>query len=203
VKIIDLVKRNQVLKTIIVLATLFVVVQGGWYTIKLALHTEVPMAYVPSGSMEPNLKVGDLVVIQGVDAHTITTGTIIVFYVPGHYGEDNYRIVHRVIRVVQSDDQISFETKGDNNPASDYHRWQYIPAEYVVGKVIARVPYVGFVAMKMREPVGIAIIALLVVALFALEFSDGKRKRKNSDRQPRNPPVNLHMRFECVYIAAP
>lgn len=186
-KTIESIKRNEVLKTAIVLVALFLIVQGGWYSLKLTLHTEVPIAYVPSGSMEPNLKVGDLVIIQGVDPHTITNGTIIVFYVPGHYGEDSYRIVHRVIKVVQIDNQPAFETKGDNNPVSDYYRWQYIPTDYVVGKVVARIPYLGLVAMKMREPLGITLIALLVVALFAIEYSDRKRKKEEQPRPLEKP----------------
>jgi len=183
------IRRNEILKTAIILVTLLVVVQGGWYSLKFMLHTEVPLAYVPSGSMEPNLKVGDLVVIQGVDPNTITDGTIIVFYVPGHYGEDNYRIVHRVIKVVHEGGQFAFETKGDNNPVSDYYRWQYIPPENVVGKVIARIPYVGLIAMKMREPLGITVVALLILALFAMEFSDRKHKREETHTQTQKPRI--------------
>jgi signal peptidase I len=185
-KAIEYVKRNEILKTIIVLVALFLVVQGGWYSFKIVMHTDVPMAYVPSGSMEPNLRVGDLVVIQGIDPHAITEGMIIVFYVPGHYGEDNYRIVHRVIKVVQVDSQLAYETKGDNNPVSDYYRWQYIPADHVVGKVVARIPYLGLVAMKMREPLGIILIVLLVLALFAIEFTDGKHKKQKTSESPNS-----------------
>jgi len=209
-KILDIIKRNEILKTAIILASLFLIVQGGWYSFKFVMHTEVPMAYVPSGSMEPNLKVGDLVVIQGVDPHAITNGTIIVFYVPGHYGEDSYRIVHRVVKVVQVNNQLAFETKGDNNPVSDYYRWTYIPADYVVGKVVARIPYLGLVAMKMREPLGIALIALLVIALFAIEFSD--RKHKKQEKETSSPSESTHTvpiaryggaittGFKCIYI---
>lgn len=176
-KSLEILKKNEILKTTIVLIALFLVVQGGWYSFKFIMHSEVPMAYVPSGSMEPNLKVGDLVIIQGVDPNTITEGTIIVFYVSGHYGEDSYRIVHRVIKVVQIDNQPAFETKGDNNPASDYYRWGYIPADHVVGRVVGRIPYLGLVAMKMREPLGITLIVALIIALFAVEYSDRKRKK--------------------------
>ena len=171
------VKKNEIVKTIVILVVLFLIVQGGWYSLKMVMHTEVPMAYVPSGSMEPNLRVGDLVIIQGTSPETVTNGTIIVFYVPGHYGEDSYRIVHRVVKVVQIDNQPAFETKGDNNPVSDYYRWGYIPTDFVVGKVIARIPYLGLVAMKMREPLGMALIALLVIALFAIELTERKQKK--------------------------
>jgi len=178
VKAVDYVRKHEVAKIALTLVLIFVSVQGGWFLLKTVMRTDVPVAYVPSRSMEPTLMVGDLVIIQGVSAEEITAGTIIVFYVPGHYGEDAYRIVHRVVKVVPLDSGLGFETKGDNNPVSDYFRWQYIPEAYVIGKVTYRIPYVGYLALKIREPIGVTLIALLIIIFVALEYSDLKGGKK-------------------------
>ncbi|MEM2902264.1 MAG: signal peptidase I [Candidatus Bathyarchaeia archaeon] len=173
--------RSEVFRVVFTLALVFLAVQGAWMVMKVILGTEVPLAYVPSRSMEPTLRVGDLVVIEGVEPREISLGDILVFYVPGHYGEDSYRIVHRVVTVVQVDGTLGFETKGDNNPSSDLYRWGYIPASHVVGVVKYRIPYVGYLAIKLREPLGILIVVLIILIFVVTEFTGlnkGKHKEK-------------------------
>ncbi len=174
VKILDE-KKKELIKNIILIIIVLVSVQIGWQILKLTLNTQVPLAYVPSKSMEPTLKVGDLVVIKGVLPQEIKEGSIIVFYVPGHYGEDEYRIVHRVIKIVNLGEELGFETKGDNNPISDYYRWGYIPSSYVIGIVIYRIPYVGYAALGIRKPIGILIVSLLIIVLLFSELFETKK----------------------------
>jgi len=174
VKILDK-KKKELIKNIILIIIVLVSVQIGWQILKLTLNTQIPLAYVPSRSMEPTLKVGDLVVIKGVSPQEIKEGSIIVFYVPGHYGEDEYRIVHRVIKIVNLGEELGFETKGDNNPISDYYRWGYIPSSYVIGIVIYRIPYVGYAALGIRKPIGILIVSLLIIALLFSELFETKK----------------------------
>ncbi|MGC8962298.1 MAG: signal peptidase I [Candidatus Bathyarchaeia archaeon] len=179
--------KREIAKNIIMIGLVLLAVQGGWLLLKYTLRTEVPLAYVPSRSMEPNLRVGDLVVIRGVKPEQISNGSIIVFYVPNHYGEDAYRIVHRVIKVVEVDGVHYYETKGDNNPVSDYHRWGYIPESYVIGSVIYRIPLLGYLPLKIREPEGVAFIVLIVAALLMWEVMDSKgRSKRSSDRMNIN-----------------
>jgi signal peptidase len=174
VKILDK-KKKELIKNIILIIIVLVSVQIGWQILKLTLNTQIPLAYVPSRSMEPTLKVGDLVVIKGVPPQEIKEGSIIVFYVPGHYGEDEYRIVHRVIKIVNLGEELGFETKGDNNPISDYYRWGYIPSSYVIGIVIYRIPYVGYAALGIRKPIGILIVSLLIIALLFSELFETEK----------------------------
>lgn len=176
-------RKGEILKNILLIALVLLAVQGGWILLKHTLRTEVPLAYVPSRSMEPNLKVGDLVVIKGVQPEEISNGSIIVFYVPNHYGEDAYRIVHRVVKVVEVDGAHYYETKGDNNPVSDYYRWGYIPESYVIGVVAYRVPFLGYIPLKIREPEGMAFIILIIAALLIMEMTDTKGKGKERNRE--------------------
>ncbi|MEM3506539.1 MAG: signal peptidase I [Candidatus Bathyarchaeia archaeon] len=185
-KISQAIKKSETVKLLIIMALMFIIVQGGIYLLKIALNTDIPLAYVPSRSMEPTLNVGDLVLIKGINPYEIENGTIIVFYVPGHYGEDSYRIVHRVIKILKIDGQIMFETKGDNNPVSDFVRWKYIPANHVIGKVVFKIPYLGYIALfkesflKGNDGI-IIVIGLLILLLIILEFFNDieKIRRKN------------------------
>jgi len=176
-------RRKEIVKNVFLVVIVLVSVQVGWQILRFASRTDVPLAYVPSKSMEPTLKVGDLVVVKGVPPEEIKEGTIIVFYVPGHYGEDEYRIVHRVVKVVNVEGEPAFETKGDNNPVSDYHRWGYIPASHVVGKVTYRLPYVGYAAIWVRRPLGVLTISLLILLLILFEFSGGKGREKHRSKR--------------------
>ncbi|MEM2122999.1 MAG: signal peptidase I [Candidatus Bathyarchaeia archaeon] len=169
--------KREIVKNIILICLVLSAVQGGWLILKYMLGTEVPLAYVPSRSMEPNLRVGDLVVIKGGDPGEISNGSIIVFYVPNHYGEDAYRIVHRVVKIVEVDGTHYYETKGDNNPISDYHRWGYIPESYVIGVVAYRIPLLGYLPLKIREPEGVAFIVLVIAALLVWEMMDAKGRK--------------------------
>jgi signal peptidase I len=128
--------------------------------------------------MVPTLNVGDLLIIQGVEGKDIAEGDIIVFYAPNRYGDPNYRFVHRVIKVVQVGGQLAFETKGDNNPVSDYYFLGYIPASHVVGKVVGRIPYVGYVAMVLQGPFLIAVIVTLIIVILAVESLKVEEKPK-------------------------
>ncbi|MEM2356924.1 MAG: signal peptidase I [Candidatus Bathyarchaeia archaeon] len=168
-------KKKELIKNLLLIVIILGSVQLGWQILKVTLNTSIPIAYVPSKSMEPTLKVGDLVIIKGVAPQEIKQGSIIVFYVPGHYGEDEYRIVHRVVKVVDLGGELGFETKGDNNPVSDYYRWGYIPSSYVVGVVIYRIPYIGYAALGIKRPIGIAFILLLIAILLFSEFFESKK----------------------------
>jgi len=111
-----------------------------------------------------------------VDPASIPQGTIIVFHSPRDY---RTLIVHRVREVVRSNEGIFFVTKGDNNPVQDnWNPEPGVPANYVVGSFVGKMPYVGFIVMKMREPLGIAVIVMIMAVVILLEISDrGKKKR--------------------------
>jgi signal peptidase len=94
---------------------------------------------VLSGSMEPVLAVGGLVVIKPVDASQVETGDIISFKVPGF----DTPICHRVIAIQQVDGGRLFQTKGDANEEPDINP---VPGEAVTGKEVFYLPYVGNLA---------------------------------------------------------
>jgi len=138
----------------------------GYLVVALLFGTLTPFMVVPSTSMAPTLNVGDLIVVMGVDAATIAPGDIIVFNVPPPY--DSYTpspVVHRVVDVRIENGKLVFATKGDNLPSPD--GW-LVPAENVIGVCVGRMPYLGYPALFLRTPYGIAAVAAIIMLLLFL-----------------------------------
>jgi len=186
--------KNEYFKTAIMIILIIVVVFGFWYGSQTVLNTRHPALAVASGSMctlpgsrcdgwthpfEPTLHVGDLIIVQGVDADdikdTYPNSDIIVFHKPSNLGE---LIVHRVVAKEEKNGVTYFKTKGDGNGVhkwpeipdlNEYDNWE-IPEDLVVGKVILRIPWIGHIALLMNNSSGIFIIAFLLIILVIVEF---------------------------------
>ena len=106
-----------------------------------------------SGSMEPELKVGAVVITRPVDAEEIKVGDILTFYSP----LSEQLTSHRVIAVEQGS-SLHFSTKGDANKDADPFT---LPPENVVGKVCFHIPYFGYVAQFVKTPLGLLLTLCL------------------------------------------
>ncbi len=119
-----------------------------YHLMAFALHTSDPIVSVVSCSMLPTLDRGDLLVVKGVTFEEIVAGrkngTIIVYRHP----VDGRLIVHRVYEKLPDG---TLRTWGDNNPVPD--PW-VVPIENVVGKVMYRIPYLGYPKIILSELVG-------------------------------------------------
>jgi signal peptidase len=96
-----------------------------------------------SGSMRPNLDVGDVVIIAKVSADTIEPGDIIQFR-----EAEGVTTVHRVVEVREIEGKRVFITQGDGNRAPDPDP---VLTDNVVGKVILNIPKIGWAAIAVKE----------------------------------------------------
>jgi len=167
--------KSEFVKTAILLLIAVISVAGFWLALRAALRTEYPLHAVISGSMIPSLHVGDLVVVQGgLDPCEIyaapETGDIIVFRKPTDPSEF---IVHRAVNKVHRGNSWFFKTKGDSNLSSD--NWE-VPDDYVIGKVVGRVPLLGYFKIFLGTPGGMAVIVALILILLFMDYIPLKRK---------------------------
>jgi signal peptidase I len=58
-------RRREVLLNILTVAIFISVIAGVYFGLRFYLSTDTPLLAIASGSMEPALKVGDLLAIQG------------------------------------------------------------------------------------------------------------------------------------------
>lgn len=171
------VKLNEILKseyvqTAVLLLIVVISVVAFWFGLKATLRTEHPLCGVASGSMIPTLQVGDIILVQGlspaeINAAPAPEGDIIVFYERGYLNDPNHLIVHRAIGNFSREGKIYFKTQGDNNDNPD--GWD-LPEDYVVGKVLLRIPLVGFITFLMRTPAGILVILPILILIIAEWF---------------------------------
>ena len=106
-----------------------------------------------SGSMEPQLKVGGVVVTRPVEAEDIKVGDTITFYSP----LSEQLTSHRVI-AVEEGSSVHFRTNGDANEDADPF---IVPAQNVVGKVCFHLPYFGYVTQFVKTPLGFLLTLCL------------------------------------------
>jgi signal peptidase len=141
----------------------------------LAPHFGWRVDAVVSGSMEPSLTVGSLVVTRPVDPEAIIAGDIITFKPAA---ADETPITHRVI-YIERNSPLSFITKGD---ANDRHDPFSVLARNVMGKICFHLPYAGYVTEFLKTPrgyfLGLAIPSLFVITMYVRSIWRVLGKRK-------------------------
>ncbi|UCG35955.1 MAG: signal peptidase I [Candidatus Bathyarchaeota archaeon] len=179
--------RNEYVKSLILLAIVLAAIVGVWFGLRAYLRTEYPMLAVASGSMVPTLNKGDLIVVQGgmtiddIVAEPYPTGDIIVFHKP--YDPEDL-IVHRAVDKQDEGENTYLVTKGDDNNGNDPWR---IHDDDLVGKVVWSIPYLGHIPLFVHTPIGITVIAVLIVVLVFVEFVIplSKEKEKEETQVPK------------------
>ena len=126
---------------------------------------------VLTGSMEPDLPVGSVVLTRSVSPDDLKVGDIAVYQQPG----GTNLITHRIVAVDGSHSTFTFQ--GDRNPVPDPVA---VPARAIKGKIWLDVPFIGRLGTPLghRRPV---IVLVCVVALggFSLwQFSQVFRDRR-------------------------
>lgn len=118
---------------------------------------------VLTGSMEPAVSAGDLIVIyRQTDYHV---GDIITFL------ENGIFTTHRISAAGPN----GYQTKGDANSAADS---DLVPPEQIMGRVVWVFPGVGNALLFLRTPPGLACLLLLgALALFLAGRSKSEGKR--------------------------
>lgn len=120
---------------------------------------------VISSSMEPEIKTGSLVITRKDDSSDYKEGEIITFYSPT---EKRKLITHRIERVYQKERGVKMiYTKGDANTNGD--PWS-VNVALVVGRVIMKIPYLGYWLNIMRTSIG--FLGFIILTFILLIWSE-------------------------------
>ncbi len=150
------------------------------------IETPLYGAYVIiSGSMEPNIKVRDAVVIRRVEESDIKVGDVVT-YVSLDEAFYGILITHRVVNIEEKDGVKTFITKGDSNLTIDR---KPVGFDQIRGKVIMRIPKIGYLKYFLVNSFGwilavvipsLAVISYDIVKLFKVI----KNKRNGNKKEP-------------------
>lgn len=150
--------------------------------VALVLAAAVPVVFggrtftVMSGSMEPNVGTGDLVLTLPIRPGEAASGDVITFQAPGG---DGRLLTHRVASSMREGGDYRFVTKGDANTGVE--RWA-VPADGRIGRVVARVPKAGYALALTRSPAArLALITLPVLLLGGFALASIWRRKEPAD----------------------
>ena len=156
-----------------------------------SLFSTIPGAFqvkiVQSGSMEPAIKTGSIVIIQPRSSYQ--ANDIITFYESGEGSREKELVptTHRVISERVANGVPLYTTQGDANNTPDPRE---VPELAIVGKVLLSLPFVGFFLDFARQPLGFALLvgipaALVVVDAVSVIWSEVRRLRARRREESR------------------
>ena len=123
---------------------------------------------VLTGSMEPEIPAGSLVVVQKVEADALSEGDVIAFHRP----RDGSVVTHRLQAI--DTERKELITKGDANDQEDL---QPIPFLNLIGKVRWHFAGVGSFAEWLFSMTGkICLFAILVAGVILTHVADSLKK---------------------------
>ncbi len=115
---------------------------------------------IRGGSMEPSIPLGSLVLVQAIDAATVSIDDFLTVRF-----DNGVVVTHRVTRLVDSAAERMFEMRGDANETVDA---SLVPARALVGRVHLVAPLLGYLLFLLSQPSGgLAAMSLLAMALLA------------------------------------
>lgn len=151
---------------------------------------------VTSGSMEPGISVGSLLVVRTVDPETVQAGDVITY---SGYTAQNLT-THRVLSRRYVAGELHFQTQGDANASPDV---DLAPGAGVVGRAILDLPEAGRTLSALSHPqtrmvvLGVPAAWMIVVQGRALRTLLRSRGRH---RGPRPPLATSRLAPVCLLV---
>ena len=135
---------------------------------------------VMTGSMEPAIQTGDLVVSRPIDAAELRPGQVVLVRDPDHPGRLRLHRLHTV-------DGSELVTKGDANPEADSSP---VPRSDVLGVGALRVPWIGIPIQLARDGDAVALAATILglAAVVAIALAPPTARGEDDPPKPRPAP---------------
>ncbi|MFY9488080.1 MAG: signal peptidase I [Solirubrobacterales bacterium] len=147
--------------TIVLVAALLAATSLG-----VAILAGLKPGVVKTGSMEPMLARGTLILVKPTAAQRLKVGDVITFTDPDRPAKG--LVTHRIFKIEQEKGQPVFTTKGDANPVPDTWR---LKLQKDAGLLKLDLPQVGHLSFLVRSKTGYLLmlgIPVLLLSLMAL-----------------------------------
>lgn len=160
-------KAAKLLSYAVIVVLIFLGIFFAYYFVSLKAYEKNPTTNIPrfglytiiSPSMEPEIKVYDVVVDLNVFSQdNIKKGDVITFISNSNVSK-GLTVTHRVVDIItNADGTKSYITKGDNNLKADQATVKY---SEVLGKVLFKIPQLGRVQFLIANKFGWILVILL------------------------------------------
>ena len=175
---------SNIIKSIIIKLLYIIIIPIILYDLILIVQsarnkTETPDVFgiklftIVSGSMEPRIKINDIVIIKECQDSEIELNDIIAYRV-----EDRI-VTHRVVGIDVQNDESYYITRGDNNNAFDSDK---ISFNQVEGKFVGVIPRVGKIFVILKNKI---VFGVIIVFLGFLYYLDRKKITRQMERKAK------------------
>ena len=155
--------QNEYFKTLISILAIIALFLIFWFGSIVYFNNENPYLVVSSGSMQPTLEVGDLIIVKRIPSSQLNAapmnGDIIVYKKP-----NGDLVVHRLVNKTEINGKYILTTKGDANIASD----PPFPDQRYIGKVVARIPFIGHISLFTHTTEGFYFFLFMIICLIII-----------------------------------
>lgn len=115
---------------------------------------------VLSGSMVPKIQVGSLVYDKAMNQNDYKVGQIVTYKL-----SEKTLVTHRIVKVDKAKQTVT--TRGDANNTDD---GAAVPYSNIVGSYKFNIPYLGYMSIYGRTPIGIGVVCGLLIIIILLNF---------------------------------
>ena len=177
----------NILKTALMLLLYIIIIPIMLYDMFLIVQSVINPGVTPnlfgyktftiiSGSMEPTIKIDDIIVTKNTNIDNIGINDIITFKA------NDEVVTHRVINIERNGSNVTYTTKGDGNEVTDIVKIDYNQIE---GKYVTRIPFLGSILTILKNKVVFeSTIAILLLSLI-WQNKMVKRKIERSKKRER------------------
>lgn len=138
-------------------------------------------------SMEPEINVNDVVIVNQFDIETAQVGDIITFYADIDYNGTEEVVTHYIYSIEGEGDDIIIRThrhyENEENIVPD--TWLISP-EDVLGTYSFHIQYLGYVIGFMKSWYGIGVIAANIILFTTMKIVNKKLKAKEEQEEQAN-----------------
>ena len=128
------------------------------------IQSPIRFYHVTSGSMEPTIPTGSVVITQSQQDYQ--PNDIITF---SQEGNSKRVVTHRITQIMQDPDigKFQYQTQGDANTSPDI---EGVDPQRVIGKVLFHIPYLGYPVGYAQTQYG--LILLIIIPATIIIYSE-------------------------------
>ena len=134
---------------------------------------------VITDSMEPFIKVNDLIIVKNPKTDELVTGDIITFYADINYDGEKEIVTHYVYSINENlDGDLVFRTHRHFEAGDQVFTDNWVIGEEdVLGQHMVTIPYVGAVVQFVKSPFGIAAMVVNFGVIVGIIYIMKKTKK--------------------------